>query len=101
MWRRAIFEAFTGGSEIERTKYEKDRINRTARRVGEMSYKDKTFCPKADKNNPKCIQCDRFFDSNEYNIACEKAGFEIPVAWFLEPPCEAENKKRKKDKDER
>jgi hypothetical protein len=66
-----------------------------------MSYKDKTFCPKADKNNSKCIQCDRFFDENEYNEACVKEGFEIPVSWFLEPPCEAENKKRKKDNDER
>lgn len=66
-----------------------------------MSYKDKTFCPKADKNNPKCIQCDRFFDENEYNKFCIKAGFEIPVAWFLEPPCEQESQKRKKDKDER
>lgn len=58
-----------------------------------MSYKDKTFCPKADKNNPKCIQCDRFFDENEYNEACVKAGFEIPVAWFLEPPCECQRDK--------
>lgn len=66
-----------------------------------MSYKDKTFCPKADKNNSKCIQCDRFFDENEYNEACVKEGFEIPVSWFLEPPCEAENKKRKKDKNGR
>jgi hypothetical protein len=65
------------------------------------TYKDKTFCPKADKNNSKCIQCDRFFDENEYNEACVKEGFEIPVSWFLEPPCEAENKKRKKDNDER
>lgn len=58
-----------------------------------MSYKDKTFCPKADKNNPKCIQCDRFFDENEYNISCAKAGFKIPVAWFLEPPCECQREK--------
>ena len=66
-----------------------------------MSYKDKTFCPKADKNKPKCIQCDRFFDENEYNEACVKEGFEIPVSWFLEPPCEKENKKEKKHKNER
>lgn len=52
-----------------------------------MSYKDKTFCPKSDRNNPKCLSCDRFFDKEEYERFCEKEGFEIPVCWFLEPPC--------------
>ena len=57
-----------------------------------MSYKDKTFCPKSDRNNPKCIHCERFFDREEYDKTCAKAGFEIPVAWFLKPSCEKENK---------
>lgn len=53
-----------------------------------MSYKDKTFCPKSDKDNPKCVQCERFFDKEEYDRVCAKEGFEIPVCWFLEPSCE-------------
>ena len=52
-----------------------------------MSYKDKTFCPESDKGNPKCLQCERFFDEQEYLNACDRTGYEIPVAWFLEPPC--------------
>lgn len=58
-----------------------------------MSYRDKTFCPKSDRNNPKCVQCDRFFDREAYARTCEKAGFEIPVAWFLKPPCECQREK--------
>ena len=57
-----------------------------------MSYKDKTFCPKSDKDNPKCLHCDRFFDREEYDKTCAKEGFEIPVCWFLEPPCEEKGK---------
>ena len=52
-----------------------------------LSYRDRAFCPKSDRNNPKCVQCDRFFDREAYDKTCEKSGFEIPVAWFLEPPC--------------
>lgn len=53
-----------------------------------MSYKDKTFCPESDRNDPKCLSCDRFFDEQEYLKACDRTGYKIPVAWFLEPPCE-------------
>lgn len=53
-----------------------------------MSYKDKTFCPESDRNNPKCLSCDRFFDEQEYLKACDRTGYEIPVSWFLKPPCE-------------
>lgn len=52
-----------------------------------MSYRDRTFCPKSDKDNPKCLSCYRFFDKEEYNRVCDEIGYEIPVLWFLEPPC--------------
>ena len=52
-----------------------------------LSYRDRAFCQKSDRNNPKCVLCDRFFDREAYDKTCEKRGFEIPVAWFLEPPC--------------
>lgn len=52
-----------------------------------MSYRDKTFCPKSDKDNHKCVQCDRYFDKAEYDRISEKNGWKEPVCWFLEPPC--------------
>lgn len=52
-----------------------------------MSYKDKTFCPKSDRNNPKCLSCDCFFDEQEHLKACDRTGYTIPVSWFLKPPC--------------
>ena len=58
-----------------------------------MSYKDKTFCPESDRNNPKCLSCDRFFDEQEYLKACDRTGYKIPVSWFLEPPCNKQLKK--------
>lgn len=63
-------------------------------RIGEMSYRDKTFCPKSAKDNPKCLSCNRFFDEQAYHNACDKAGYEIPVSWFLEPPCNKTTKER-------
>ena len=53
-----------------------------------MSYLDRTFCPKSNKGDPKCLSCDRFFDKQKYRKVCDKIGYEIPVSWFLEPPCE-------------
>jgi len=52
-----------------------------------MCYKDKTFCPKSDKKNPKCVECYRFFDKNIYEKNCKERGFKMPIAWFLKPPC--------------
>lgn len=52
-----------------------------------LSYRDRAFCPKSDRNNPKCVKCDRFFDKAEYEYLCAKKGFKMPVCWFLEPPC--------------
>lgn len=62
-----------------------------------MSYRDKTFCPKSDRNNPRCFQCDRFFNEQEYLKACDRTGYEIPVSWFLEPPCEKTTKESVKN----
>lgn len=52
-----------------------------------ICYKDKTFCPKSDAKNPKCVECDRFFDKNAYEKNCKERGFKMPISWFLKPPC--------------
>lgn len=52
-----------------------------------LSYRDRAFCPKSDRNNPKCVQCDRYFDKAEYEYLCAKKGFKMPICWFVNPPC--------------
>ena len=52
-----------------------------------LCYKDKTFCPSGDKNSEKCKACDRYFDREAYRKFCEQRGFDVPIAWFVEKPC--------------
>ena len=60
-----------------------------------MTYKDKTFCRFGDENNEKCRECDRYFDREKYRKHCEQRGFDMPIAWFVEKPCEMRNEKGK------